>query len=363
MAQTNNFHFVRLAAASLVVVGHSYELLAQRAPVWFDASVSAFAVRIFFVVSGYLICESWNQDRSIFRYLLRRSLRIFPGLAAVVVLSALLVGPVITEQARAVYFHNPQVLQYFWNILLAPNFALPGVFLYNPFGSAVNGSLWTLPAEFAMYLLLPLYGSATSSVCRRVLLPIALVGFGGAGYFYALHPAEMMPVVWWNSLPQLLRWAPYFLAGAAVRIWMLQRFLNLHAAIVALALIAGLFESTATRNILLIVLTPYAVLAFCLAPNAFLERLVPHADISYGIYLYAFPIQQTLIAWFGPGLNPLVLIATAMPLSWFCGFASWHAIEKHALRLKPRHRAVETPSGMGASTAAIPSIPNVSRSV
>ena len=97
MANRNAFHFVRLASASLVVVAHAYGLLALPVPTWFGVRVSAFAVRIFFVVSGYLICESWNRDASVHRYLLRRSLRILPGLALAVVLSALVLGPLLTK--------------------------------------------------------------------------------------------------------------------------------------------------------------------------------------------------------------------------------------------------------------------------
>jgi len=353
-AQANNFHFVRLATASLVVVGHSFALVGQQVPNWLGTGIGVWAVRIFFVVSGYLVCESWNRDRSIHRYVVRRALRIFPALAMVVVLSALLLGPLMTERPLGAYMHDPEVRTYFWNILLAPYFVLPGVFLHNPFTNAVNGSLWTLPVEFVMYLILPLYGTAASPLCRRVVLPVALAVFGGAGFYYALHFSDMTPVLWWNSVPQILRWSLYFLAGAAVRIWMLQRFLNLHAAIAALALTALLSENDVLRNLLLIVVIPYVVLAFCLTPNPVLGRLARHSDISYGVYLYAFPIQQTLVAWFGPSLGPLGLMAAAMPLSWVCGFASWHAVEKRALTLKPRRPAAAASSAV----AAVASTPN-----
>jgi peptidoglycan/LPS O-acetylase OafA/YrhL len=350
VAAQNNFHFVRLAAASLVVFGQSYGLLSQSVPDWLGVRITAFAVRIFFVVSGYLVCESWNRDASLHRYLWRRSLRILPGLAVAVALSALVLGPLLTERSFHGYFHDPQFAQYFWNIALAPHFNLPGVFSHNAFDGAVNGSIWTLPAEFAMCLLLPLYGTAASPLCRRLLLPMALIGLGAAGYVLALRPAEMQPAIWGTSVPQLLRWAPYFLAGAAVRAWRLERFLNLHAAVMALGVTAWTSGSIRLHEALLLLVIPYAVLAFCLTPNPWLGRFGRHADISYGVYLYSFPIQQVLIAWFGPGgLRPLALTAVAMPLSWLCGFASWHAIEKRALRLKP-HRPGVTASPMASRT-------------
>ena len=134
-----------------------------------------------FVVSGFLACDSWIRDPSLGRYLLRRSLRVLPGLAVVVILSALLLGPALTTRPLAEYFADPQFARYFWNLALAHSYALPGLF----------GGNWTLPAEFAMYLLLPLHGTAASPLCRRVLLPAALLASGAAGYHYALHPAEM----------------------------------------------------------------------------------------------------------------------------------------------------------------------------
>ena len=349
MARQNNFHFARLAAASLVVVAHSHGLLALPVPICFCVSVSSFFVSIFFVVSGYLVCESWNRDASLVRYLLRRSLRILPGLAVVVILSAFVLGPLLTECSLAEYFADPRFVLYFWNIALAPSYALPGVFAHNPLNAAVNGSVWTLPAEFAMYLLLPLYGTATSPLCRRVLLPLALVGLSGAGYYFTLRPAEMQPGVWCSSVPQLLRWAPYFVAGAAVRVWQLERFLNLHAAVAALALLSFTSGSVQLHEALLLLLTPYVVLAFCLIPSPVLQCFGRSADISYGVYLYAFPIQQTLIACFGPSLPALALTAAAMPLSWLCGFASWHGVEKRALRLKPR-RPPTQPSSRRVAT-------------
>jgi len=103
---------------------------------------------------------------------------------------------------------------------------------------------------------------------------------------------------------------------------------------------------------LLLLLIPYVVLAFCLTPNPVLERFGRHADISYGVYLYSYPIQQTLIAWFGPDLHPLGLAAGAMPLTWLCGLISWHAVEKRALRLKPRQRSLTVPSAVSKTPSA-----------
>ncbi len=336
MAQTNNLNFVRIVAASLVVISHSWDLLKQPSPVWFDVNMGAFAVRIFFVVSGYLVCDSWSRDPNFFRFIARRALRIIPGLAAVVILTALILGPLVTSLPTRDYFEGPEFRTYLWNVALWTTYALPGVFNANPFKGAVNGSLWTLSSEFMCYLVLPLYGAAGSRLCRHVLMPAALIVVGAAGLYYQLRPELSGPLVWNTGIPLALRWAPYFVAGAAFRVWRLERFLDMHIAIISLGICAILFGNESTRHLSLMVAIPYVVLTFGLIPSPYLPRFGRRADISYGVYLYAFPIQQTIIAKAGPGLHPLILMATALPLSWLCGWLSWHLVEKHALRLKPR---------------------------
>lgn len=159
--RNNNFDFVRLLAACLVIWGHAYPILGvPGTPSIMGAPIHGFAVKIFFVVSGYLVIISWTQDPSACNFIAKRALRIFPALLVVVSISACVLGPVVTNYSLNDYYNDQLFAEYFRNFLLDIRFALPGVFSTNTYPTAVNGSLWTLPVEAAMYLLVLLSGLA-----------------------------------------------------------------------------------------------------------------------------------------------------------------------------------------------------------
>ena len=156
MSKNNNFDLLRLFGAALVVYGHSYPLTGAAAPGFAANPVGTIGVKIFFVVSGYLVAQSWVRDSHLVRFAVRRGLRIFPALTVVVLVSVFFLGPVFTSLPLDEYFPHPLTSAYLRNIVLYISYALPGVFEHNTYPAAVNGSLWSLPAEFAMYLLTPL---------------------------------------------------------------------------------------------------------------------------------------------------------------------------------------------------------------
>jgi peptidoglycan/LPS O-acetylase OafA/YrhL len=347
----NNFEFVRLAAALLVIFGHSYPLLGLPSQTYLGLFVQSIAVRIFFVVSGYLVCQSWITDPNIIRFVAKRCLRIFPALIAVVVLSICAVGPCLSTKKPWEYFADPALPLYLWNIALAPYFALPGVFAHNPLPGAVNGSLWTLPFEFVMYLTLPLYGSLSiAPVCRLLLPTVVVLSVGAATYIDVFVPDQVQPVIYWSSIPNLLKYAPYFVAGAAVVSLRLERFLNLQIAMVILVLLPILAGSDTFYRVVLLFVLPYAVLSFglCERPAFWALQIVP--DVSYGVYLWAFPVQQALVQQYGGMLSPLKLSFGATAVSLGLAYLSSRLIERPFLRLKPRHEGSISASSGEART-------------
>ncbi len=332
----NNFHIMRLIAAFMVLFGHSYPLTGNNfVPDILGVPVHSFAVMIFFSISGYLIADSWNNDRCFHRYIIRRILRIMPALIVVVLITALLVGPVVSELKFSEYFHQRGVLIYFLNILLAPVYSLPKVFIHNVASLDVNGVLWTIPIEMLMYLLVPLYatvgGGLLSWAFRCCLGLIFLVG---GVYAAVLRPGELGPVFYFSSISsfQILRLAPFFFMGALIRIFNIERFLNLQTAIIIL-IITGCCGSE-IREILLFASIPYTILSFCLARPAIFGKCSSWPDFSYGIYLYGFLVQQVIIQLFA-NIRPLTVTFMAAPLTLICACMSWYLIEKPALHLKP----------------------------
>ena len=210
----NNFAALRLTAASLVVFGHAYAMTGAMAPRWFGIEVHVFAVRVFFTISGYLICESWNRDPHFWRYLKRRALRIMPALVVTVLLTVFVLGPLVTRLPLSVYAGAAETRLYLWNALLAPTFTLPGVFDDGRPFTAVNGALWSLPVEVVMYLLLPLYGLAGVPALRWLVLPATvMLALAGAFWFTAVRPGAVQPVVYWTSLPFIVRYGSDFVWG------------------------------------------------------------------------------------------------------------------------------------------------------
>src|SRR5581483_536908 len=177
-AHHNIFDFVRLIGAALVIYGHAFVLTGSAPPAFLGNGVHTIGVKIFFVVSGYLVAQSWLRDRNLVRFVCRRVLRIFPALAAVVLLTVAVLGPVMTSLPLAAYFSAPAVPLYLRNILLYINYGLPGVFLHNTYPSAVNGSLWSLPAEVSLYLLTPLMLSPLV-IGRKAAFAVGTVAFAG----------------------------------------------------------------------------------------------------------------------------------------------------------------------------------------
>lgn len=143
-ARGNGFDGLRLAAAALVIIGHAYAITGNVAPGLLANGIQTIAVKAFFVISGFLITGSWVADPNVARYMIRRCLRIFPGLALLCLLTMCIAGPAFTSLGVEPYLRSAGTKFYAWNLVLYPVYSLPGVFEHNTYGPAVNGSLWSL---------------------------------------------------------------------------------------------------------------------------------------------------------------------------------------------------------------------------
>lgn len=343
MRQTNNFDFVRMVAAGSVLISHMWPLHHGTFPL---GDMGAFGVFIFFSISGYLVSASWERDPNAFRFLARRALRIFPGLACAIAVAAFIVGPLVTSMPLARYIDDPMLLQYCESIgLYNMSFQLPGVFVHNPTPYSVNDSLWTIPMEALMYLGVVAMGIVLWRVKQaRVPLLATLVV---AGFALELRPLP-------DVNPELVRNAACFFYGALL--WHLRAQIRMvsWAWAPACAFIA-LTHANAVQIWALLLLVPYVAVSMGVASTPVVRRAGRFGDFSYGLYIYAFLIQQTLMHLL-PKSGFVAFFVASTTLSIAAGVASWHLIEKRAMQLKPRVAARGGALNEDDQTAPTPAI-------
>jgi peptidoglycan/LPS O-acetylase OafA/YrhL len=339
----NSFHALRLLAATLVIYAHGHELHgAGSDPVATftgGATCGAIGVFMFFTMSGWLVTQSFASDPHVGRFMARRLLRILPAFLVTLLAMVLLLGPAVTKVPLRSYFSDPVTHSYFNGLLVFPvQHVLPGVFTSNPFRDSVNGSLWTLGPELFCYLLVALLGSL-ALLGRRSATVTLVAAVLGHQWLRATPGVE--PTLLYMNVRLLLELLVFFASGALL--WFYRdRLAFTWLAVPAMAAMIWAFGRMGYGGWILMAMLPYATISVALRDSGtagFFDRI---GDWSYGTYLWAFPIQQTLI-WLFPTMPIVTYISAAIALAWIAGALSWHLLEKHALRLKPVTRSSAAP--------------------
>jgi len=237
-----------------------------------------------------------------------------------------------------VYFRNPLTWGYFRNLTFVElHYSLPGVFTHNPFPNAVNGSIWTLPIELTMYVGLAALGWIGLMTRPVVSVLVAALAIGWFGWGAEANAA---PPLYFDVLPAgyVLHLGLWFFTGSALWLW---RGRIRYRADIAVAVLVLLWWTEGTRAGMLVVHAgiPYLVIWAAQLPVGWMTRFGRGGDFSYGMYLYAFPVQQALASVGGASWPPAFYLASCFLLCLSCAVASWHGIEHPALRLKPRRTA------------------------
>lgn len=332
----NNFHLMRLVAAWLVIWSHAWPITGTARGDWLNQtlgrSAGAFAVDLFFLVSGFLVAASVQRHR--WRdFLLARALRLYPALIVCVALTACVMGPLLTTSAD--YWSDGRVWRYVWATasLWRAEFRLPGVFESLPH-PAVNGSLWTLPIEGRLYLLLLAAGTLGMLRPWRYLPAWALAMAGAAAFAWSMAPLP-------QHLSYLCWTVAFFITGTLLWLW--RERIRLDGRWV-LPLIVAAFLARDTLAFAPVYMAAVICGALWLA---FVPRL-PHIrrnDLSYGLYLYGWPMQQIAYLLGATAVLSNTLLSSA--LAFACAALSWFLIERPALALKPRR---QPPDAAGAGS-------------
>jgi peptidoglycan/LPS O-acetylase OafA/YrhL len=330
---SNNFTLVRLALALAVVVSHAFSVTSGRVLDEPLAASTGFtlgehAVNGFFAISGFLVTMSFDR-RGWWDYALARFLRIAPGVVVATLVVGLLLGGAMTRLPLTQYLGESGLWRFVTATLTSfkSNIFLPGVFEANPFRFPM-GTVWTLKYEVLCYAGVFLLGLAGALRSRLAALILATgLGAALAGMDWISPEAP-------KGIETALRLPFIFVLGGALYVWRREAPLS-SMLVVVLALASWLASGTFLYKALLFAATGYGILWFALAPALSRWPIEPPADLSYGTYLYGWPVQQTLHALF-PTAAALTLLGPSVVITLAIAALSWYAVEKPALRLKAR---------------------------
>lgn len=332
----NNFDALRLVAALSVILSHAF-FIAQGVETndplnrltGNQSMLGLAGVFVFFAVSGFLVTQSFEQTGSPLRYLVKRCLRIFPAYYVCLIVTALVLGPIVTALPLGDYLSRAEPWRYlFYNAFFDIRVhQLPGVvFVNNQTGLEVNGSLWSLGCEFDMYLMVLVLG-----MLRLLKLPVclALLALGMA----CIHFPALSVLGGWG-------WTLSFFAAGMV-LYKLRDARIFATSIfdwrIALLALAGLALSIPLRQFILLfpLFGCYLALYLALNPKLPVIPATRFGDLSYGLYIFGWPCEEFVIwmlrgeaTWWQEFLLSTLLAGTL-------AFLSWHLVEKRALRLKP----------------------------
>jgi len=346
-SRRNNFDALRLVAAASVMFSHAF-LIAQgtQKNEWLirltgnQSILGLTGVFVFFAVSGFLVTQSYEQTRDPLRFMAKRALRIFPGLFVATAMSAFVLAPLVTSLRPGAYFSQPAPYLYVLDNTLLDQTVheLPGVmFVNNPAGLEINGSLWTLRLEVMMYVMV--LGLGLLRLMRlRVLLGLMALGLACLQFQDALDFLGG-----WGWL------LAFFVAGMILYKLRATRIFDGRLAVLAFT---GLVLSVPLRQFIPLFPVFGCYLALWLALNPYLP-VIPatrFGDLSYGLYIYGWPVEEGVIWALGGHALWWQVLAIALPATAAIAFLSWHLVESPALRLKPgTRRAVP-------SAATIPAV-------
>lgn len=335
--RANNFDLLRLLLAVFVILSHSYIMFDGKdasdplASLFQGITLGELAVNGFFLLSGYLIVQSWEKTPDLWSFMMKRIWRIYPGFIVAALFSAFVAGPLGSNAAS--YLSQLELFKLAKSMLFLKVPAVPPSFESLPFPT-VNGSMWTIFFEFLCYLAVAVLGLTGAIRHRRywLMATLLLVALGIAQKAWHFLPAQ-------NFYFPALRLSTFFFVGACFYLFReyvpypdrtSSRWLPVSAC--SLLLLLGV-SYKALPDIVLATGAGYLLFSLAFWQHPVLSRYRKFPDMSYGVYLYGWPVQKLLL-WYVPGMTPRTLFASALACSLVLGLVSWYAIERPFLKLK-----------------------------
>lgn len=329
----NQLDKIRILAALVVIFSHHYPLTGTRPPAWLEtpwlnwSMAGGVGVMVFFCISGYLVTLSWYKQPEFAPFLWKRILRLWPGMLGSVICGIFLFGLIFTTIPLGEYLKSPATWNFFWtNISLTKEYGfLPGVFKNNPNPEVMNGVYWTIPMEFTCYLILAGLG-ATGLLNRKKILKGFLLIYMAS--FLLFYNSDFTGIIrHWVEYPA------FFAAGAFIALhknWFSKNGGKLLLFIAPVLVFTYFFTPYPATSRFFLIPALVIFIGNLPAKNSWFTRL---GDPSYGIYLYGYPIAQSITALW-PEMNFWASLFLTFALSVIAGYASWLLLESRALRWK-----------------------------
>jgi peptidoglycan/LPS O-acetylase OafA/YrhL len=313
---------------------------------------------MFFAVSGYLVAGSAIRTKHLSTFLLFRVLRIAPALSVEVTLSALTLGPWLTETTLTNYFSDPLFFSYFLNIVGSPHMQLPGVFADNPVPNIVNANLWTLKSEFFCYLFMSVM-IGTGVIFHKKYF--AIVGVLVLCLVFAFAVLKGHPFYNGFGVPDWKTLIAAFMLGCLAFHWneyiVVSHVYAILAGLIAcgsLAFSTYSYSHLSAPNALVGLMALTYLVIYIGTRNLYLPNYLRNGDYSYGIYLFGFPLQQTLIHFLPLDYkHELTILLVGLPLTFAFAALSWNLVEKPTLKLKIRFKPAYRPASQPAPHLAV----------
>jgi peptidoglycan/LPS O-acetylase OafA/YrhL len=343
--RANALNSFRLALATAVILWHTFPLTGRHLPFAVHQLFSQASVDGFFAVSGFLITSSWLSRPRLGSYFAARALRILPGLWVCLTVTAFVIAPIgvaIQGGSAARLLLSSAPVEYVvknsavWTFQVDIGGTPRGI----PYPGMWNGSLWTLQYEVLCYIAVAGLG-LVGLLARRWFLPAAMA-LAVIWAALASYTLDGVPTVAQNGA----RFAVMFLAGALLHHFrdMIPARWSLVAVSLVVVLVATLLPDY--RLVAAIPLAYAIIVSGALIDN---ERFRLRNDLSYGVYIYACPIQQLLVICGLGILNPIVLTIIAAVATLPFAAMSWFLVEKPAMALKARIRGKRVRPGLKRS--------------
>jgi peptidoglycan/LPS O-acetylase OafA/YrhL len=290
------------------------------------------AVYTFFLISGMLVTASYARQNSAAKFVALRAARIYPAFFVCVLLSAYVIYPLFSSRGFSASVTSSEAWDYFAKnaaLFRGTVWVLPGLFDTVALKNVVNGSLWTLPLEVKCYIIVFVLGIFGLLRWRIAILIGSIIAMAGLAYIITHTPSDEFLRQLANKPNGYSFYAPFFFVFGML-LYAVRDYVPIQP--LAWLGIAGAYilcRNTQLAQVLFYLTLIYGVL--CLAALPTLHRLRPKADLSYGVYLWAFPVQQIVASAWPSGDNLLGLCAS-VPLTLIIAAFSWYGLERPILR-------------------------------